>query len=215
MNDMLKQVNTMTYGVKTKSNSKGFTLVELMIVIVIVAIFAAIAIPGYQEYVRRATASQAMQEIQRVAEQLERHKARNFSYLGFNASYLYKNDLEVVNSSYNVTKSELTLPLNALGKNSTYTLYIRDGVMPSKVLNDPANEDVKGQQWVILAVANSKVNYGDACSNCNPLQDNNFSFLMTSLGVKCKTKFSLTVENTLKESNLKSSKPCGEKSENW
>lgn len=205
----------MTYGVKTKSNSKGFTLVELMIVIVIVAIFAAIAIPGYQEYVRRATASQAMQEIQRVAEQLERHKARNFSYLGFNASYLYKNDLEVVNSSYNVTKSELTLPLNALGKNSTYTLYIRDGVMPSKVLNDPANEDVKGQQWVILAVANSKVNYGDACSNCNPLQDNNFSFLMTSLGVKCKTKFSLTVENTLKESNLKSSKPCGEKSENW
>ena len=31
---------------------KGFTLIELMIVLVIVAIFAAIAIPSYQEYAR-------------------------------------------------------------------------------------------------------------------------------------------------------------------
>jgi len=69
---------------------QGFTLIELMAVVVIVAIFAAIAIPSYQAYTRKAIAAQAQQEIQRLAEQLERHKGKNFSYLNFDPSYLYK-----------------------------------------------------------------------------------------------------------------------------
>ena len=49
-----------------KFAERGFTLIELMVVVVIVAIFAAIAIPSYQNYVRRAEASQVQQEIQRL-----------------------------------------------------------------------------------------------------------------------------------------------------
>ncbi|WP_269913780.1 type IV pilin protein [Acinetobacter sp. HY1485] len=63
--------------------SRGFTLIELMIVVVIVAIIAAIAIPSYQEYIRRTHMSEAMQEIQRLSVLLERYKARNFNYLNF------------------------------------------------------------------------------------------------------------------------------------
>ncbi|MDY0954667.1 MAG: pilin [Stenotrophomonas rhizophila] len=40
--------------------NKGFTLVELMIVVAIVAILAAIAIPSYQDYVVRARVSEAL-----------------------------------------------------------------------------------------------------------------------------------------------------------
>ncbi len=43
-----------------KKMQKGFTLIELMIVVAIIAILAAIALPAYQDYTARAQASEAL-----------------------------------------------------------------------------------------------------------------------------------------------------------
>lgn len=68
---------------------QGFTLIELMIVIAIMALLAAIAIPSYDVYIRKKDLAVAQQELQKIATELERHKAKNFSYKGFSPAHIY------------------------------------------------------------------------------------------------------------------------------
>ena len=48
-------------------NKKGFTLIELMIVVAIIAILAMIAVPMYQKYIERARNNAAQSTLQQLA----------------------------------------------------------------------------------------------------------------------------------------------------
>ncbi|MGB5579944.1 MAG: pilin, partial [Woeseia sp.] len=43
-----------------KNNKRGFTLIELMIVVAIIGVLGAIAIPAYQDYTIRAQVSEGL-----------------------------------------------------------------------------------------------------------------------------------------------------------
>lgn len=59
---------------------KGFTLIELMIVVVIVAILAAIAIPSYQNSIQQTRRSDAREALTRIAAMQERFFFTNNRY---------------------------------------------------------------------------------------------------------------------------------------
>jgi len=65
---------------KCKTNRKGFTLVELMIVIAIVAILVALALPSYGRYIRKANRGEAQQLLLNWANNQELWRANNTSY---------------------------------------------------------------------------------------------------------------------------------------
>jgi len=59
---------------------RAFTLFELLLVVAIVGIIAAIAIPGYQHYVDQAKIAQAKVDIVIIESAIERYYANNLAY---------------------------------------------------------------------------------------------------------------------------------------
>lgn len=65
-----------------KRNLAGFTLVELMIAVAILAIIAAVALPLYNQYSQRTYRTEAQSDLLECAQAMERFAAQNFSYDG-------------------------------------------------------------------------------------------------------------------------------------
>jgi type IV pilus assembly protein PilE len=61
---------------------KGFTLIEVMVVVAILGILAAIALPSYTEYVLRANRSDAKAVLMETSQFLERYYTTNNTYVG-------------------------------------------------------------------------------------------------------------------------------------
>ncbi|CAN7146091.1 type IV pilin protein [Acidovorax sp. LjRoot117] len=61
-------------------NSRGFTLIELMVTVAIVGVLSAIAYPSYQEYVRRGHRAEARAGLLQAQQWLERAATATGSY---------------------------------------------------------------------------------------------------------------------------------------
>lgn len=65
---------------------KGFTLIELMIVVAVVGILAAIAYPAYTDSVLKGKRAQARTALLEVMQQQERYMTQSNTYLDFSTT---------------------------------------------------------------------------------------------------------------------------------
>lgn len=66
--------------------ARGFTLLELMIVVVVIAILASIALSGYQKQIRKSRRADAKQALAGLALRQEKWRSNHTNYRGTDSS---------------------------------------------------------------------------------------------------------------------------------
>lgn len=68
--------------VPTRHRVVGFTLIELMVVVAIIGVLAAIALPNYNEYVMRSRVNEAVSNLSDLRVKMEQFFQDNRTYVG-------------------------------------------------------------------------------------------------------------------------------------
>lgn len=72
-------------------NQQGFTLMELMVVVAVVALLSSIAIPAYQKTVISSNRSSAQGDLQGMAAGMAAYRSQNFTYKDAVLDNVFKN----------------------------------------------------------------------------------------------------------------------------
>ena len=92
------------------TNDKGFTLIEMMIVVAIIGILAAVAYPSYQSYVIKTKRADMISEMQNIASELQARKLAQGNYNNNLKSGLTGNYPRQGSALYSVTIEPIVLP---------------------------------------------------------------------------------------------------------
>lgn len=182
------------------NHQNGFTLIEIMVVIVIIAILASVAIPSYRQYVIRNAESEAQAKMKQLEIELNAWRATALTYKGFRPKKFASTGIITYAYDANDNKT-IYVPANSNDSTYKYMIQLVDG-------DNAANSLIKssgtitsanltaGRAWKMLATPNPN-KFNDA-----------HKILLMSNGTECKTKNN---DSTI----TIASQNCGSYSEKW
>lgn len=95
---------------------RGFTLIEVMIVVAIVAILAAIALPSYSEYIKRGQIVEGITPLADMGAKMEQFYQDNRTYVGACDSRIAAKPGDTARFGYECDERKSSYSVKAIGK---------------------------------------------------------------------------------------------------
>ena len=180
------------------SRHHGFTLIEIIVTVAIIAILASIAIPSYRHYVVRNAEYEAQSQMKQLEIELSRWLSKNLTYKNFQPMKSVTSGGAVTYGYDGTDNNFLYSPKNSDQNTYRYQIFIVDGSSNKSLIatdKEGTVDSVTGRSWKMFAIPNSSL--GTA-----------HKLMLSSSGVQCKAKYadsSVTISST----------DCGANSEKW